>query len=420
MRKFLQTLLFFIAVLSSMTISMAEENSFLDIDKHWAKQEIEMMIKDGAIGGYDDNSFKPDKEVTLAEFIKMLLIETNAKLVMQGNRWPDWYINTAKSKNYISDNILVDTNKLLSRKEACAILSKYIGLEDVKKGKNIFSDLSSDSKDTILKLVNLGIVSGYEDGSFRENEFVTRAQACKMILASYDARVNLLKNRKATLNHKNTNIGEVVSGDFITQNRYEISDKRIYIIDNKKSFVNKTTLNQEYVDDSKIIKLINALVDDDSYTEVLFVPNKDIINTLNVSYGNRESYVHTGDYNINIALYENAKFDVAKATDTITFSNHAFARVTLRKLWDRLHEYDTELSASNKNLYKLEEVFGSLTETKYKKEICKYIIEKIKLAKSLPENEFEAKILESKKFGKYTLDVMCTRDAWLEIYVSYN
>ena len=94
MRKFLQTLLFFIAVLSSMTISMAEENSFLDIDKHWAKQEIEMMIKDGAIGGYDDNSFKPDKEVTLAEFIKMLLIETNAKLVMQGNRWPDWYINT--------------------------------------------------------------------------------------------------------------------------------------------------------------------------------------------------------------------------------------------------------------------------------------------------------------------------------------
>ena len=46
------------------------------------------------------------------------------------------------------------------------------------------------------------------------------------------------------------------------------------------------------------------------------------------------------------------------------------------------------------------------------------LTEKLKQAKSVKDNEFEVKILESKSFGKYKLDVICTRGSVIEIYLS--
>ena len=176
-RIFVVSLLF--VMLSA--ICFAQEVIFNDLDNHWAKDVIYEMATNGTISGYEDGSFNPNKEISVAEFLKILIVEEDYKLNTTGNRWPNWYINTALDNGLIKINDFDDYSKTLLRKDAVLIISNYVGLDDVQKSKLKFSDLSKENKDNILKLVNLGIFNGYQDGTFKENDHVTRAKACKII-----------------------------------------------------------------------------------------------------------------------------------------------------------------------------------------------------------------------------------------------
>ena len=44
-----------------------------DINQHWAENKIRELVKAGAIGGYPDNSFKPNNTITRAEFATVLV-----------------------------------------------------------------------------------------------------------------------------------------------------------------------------------------------------------------------------------------------------------------------------------------------------------------------------------------------------------
>lgn len=43
-----------------------------DVDGHWAEEEINQWINKGWITGYSDGSFKPNSQVTRAEFITLI------------------------------------------------------------------------------------------------------------------------------------------------------------------------------------------------------------------------------------------------------------------------------------------------------------------------------------------------------------
>jgi len=63
-------------LLSQGTIFSAfvDENAaaFRDVMGHWASDEIEACVRRGVISGYGDNTFKPDNNITRAEFITMV------------------------------------------------------------------------------------------------------------------------------------------------------------------------------------------------------------------------------------------------------------------------------------------------------------------------------------------------------------
>ena len=415
-KKIIACLSFFVF---SFSICFASELKFEDVQNHWAKEYIYAMVDDDCISGYEDGCFYPDKEVSIAEFLKMLLTESDIKLVKIGNKWPDWYMVTALSKGYINQNDIENPNNILTRNKACEILGSYIDLTDVSKGKDSFSDLKSiKENETILKLVKLGVINGYKDGTFKPDEKVTRAQACKLIINSYKAKEQQIINRKYEPNAQNTNIGEYKSG-YVMKHRYEIQNKRVLIKDeNRYGNTNGITMNQEYIDDQKVINLINVLVDDDSYTEVIFVPDKYIINALNVCYGKKEEFVNNGIYYFQIRFYENSFYDVAKATDSERFSHNAFARIELNKMWDKTSEFNSEFKSSEKSLAKLEKTIEVITEKKFKSDIISYVKEKIIEASNLPDDEFKAKIQESKSFGKYQIDVLCLKGTKIDLYIS--
>ena len=414
MKKAILLFVFYITILS---FSFASDY-FIDIDGHWAKTEINTLVRDGAVFGFQDNTFRPDMSIRVDEFLKILITENKFKIYRQGKTWSETYYYAALDHSLIKENDFNDIERPILRFEAASILANYIDLKGVQKEKDTFKDLSKEHKDTILKIVKLGIMNGYQDGFFKENNEVTRAQACKIILNAINSKKELSKTRKFVPNHKNTNIGEAESGDIVRDIRYKIEKNRIYIFDSGRySNSEWTTLNQEYIKDDKVIKLINTLVDDLSYTEVMYVPDKYTIDSLNVCYGQREGYVNNGTYSFSFRFYENSYYNAAKSNGIENFTDKACILIQIDRMWDTLSEFDKVNSMSDYRKYKLEEAIGSVLDKSVKKEFIKYIEEKILESKILENDEFEPKIVEVKKIGKYTINTLCIRDSKLYIYI---
>ena len=108
----------------------ANATQFPDVPGHYAENHINKLISYDVIAGYEDGTFKPDKPVTRAEFSTMVV-------------------------------------KALEK--ACGYTLKSVAA---------FSDISGHwAEDIIKKLVACGIVNGFEDGTFRPDQAITRGQA---------------------------------------------------------------------------------------------------------------------------------------------------------------------------------------------------------------------------------------------------
>lgn len=404
--------------------------SLNDISTHWANKEITTLLKDNIVQGYADGSFKPNKNVSVSEFLKMIVEMADYKLITKGNQWPDWYIETAIENSLIKKEDFADYSKPITRIEASKIIANYIKLDDVTKNNNTFKDLENETKETreiVLKLAKLGVINGYTDNTFKGNNLVTRAEACKIILNSYKAKQELMKTREGKLISQLTNIKdsnastpnayEIKNNNNSIPNTYEIKENRLYMYDTGKyANLNSQTLNQEYINDKLIIKALKKLVAEDSYTELKFVPDKYIINSLNLCYRNKFSDIDNGAFIFEIKFYENAYYDVSISKDNSKFMQDAIIKIRTGQMWQKNSELETASSCNEKNLYKLKEVIGAILGDNVKEEFINYIIEK-RIEAGKIENSENPKIAEIKKIGKYTINTFCMNDKDIEIYI---
>ena len=237
-------------------IALAKEFSDMPAS-HWAFQYVDKLSNEGVINGYEDGSFRPSKEVTRAEFIKLITC-----VVSSGDEWKNPFYELRKPasnkwyKEYVefaelagllprhySDLELTSSMLRFEMTEVIYQACKYKGLiveepnanvppdfdETIVKtalelkyvsGDNLTSDkvkemLSDDEKKlnevmgkTIEKMAKfgeyeikfddskdldrtmilhinevsgLGLIKGYEDGSFRPFNSLTRAEVATMI-----------------------------------------------------------------------------------------------------------------------------------------------------------------------------------------------------------------------------------------------
>ena len=55
-------------------VTIAQAAELRDIENSWAKGAIEELVAQDIISGYPDGTFKPDRQVTRAEFAKILTL----------------------------------------------------------------------------------------------------------------------------------------------------------------------------------------------------------------------------------------------------------------------------------------------------------------------------------------------------------
>lgn len=147
--------------------------------------------------GYEENGvwrFKPDNTITRAEVATILSsldreFDENKEYL---NIFPDvsvgaWYknyINFAVSKKYISgyEDGTCRPENMITRAEFVAIVARYINVS-LTDGEDRFNDIAEVywCRQQINALADMDIVSGYDNGEFLPENIITRAEAAAII-----------------------------------------------------------------------------------------------------------------------------------------------------------------------------------------------------------------------------------------------
>jgi hypothetical protein len=176
----------------------------------WYYDDVKELSARGIVKGYEDKSFKPNNQITRAEFLIMVLrasgndnFDNNSGFLdeyPQSNfkdvKTSDWFHKAVEEgtsngliKGY-SDNSF-HPNSPITRAEATALLNKMIKFkygEDISLPVRAFSDPFSDVKpsdwyyEDVQRIYGYSIIDGDSNGtSFSPNRYLNRAEASKII-----------------------------------------------------------------------------------------------------------------------------------------------------------------------------------------------------------------------------------------------
>lgn len=172
-------------------ISIDKQGTLTDIEGHWAKNQILDFVSKGYVAGYEDNTFRPENSITRAEFVRVLnqvfkFEEKEAENFTDVNN-SDWYYNDVcigAKAGYIKgyEDGTFRPNSPITREEASKILATVLNLKgDGKLGFTDSNKISDWAKDAVDALSDNGMISGYEDNTFRPNNNITRAESVSLL-----------------------------------------------------------------------------------------------------------------------------------------------------------------------------------------------------------------------------------------------
>ncbi|WP_158289542.1 S-layer homology domain-containing protein [Paenibacillus flagellatus] len=112
------------------------DKSFADIASHWAKSDIELLASKLIVEGATSSEFQPDRNLTRAEFV--------------------------------------------------ALAVRAFGLVEIK-GVTYFNDVETGDwhSGIVAAAAKAGLIDGYEDGTFRPNDSITREELAAIVVRAY-------------------------------------------------------------------------------------------------------------------------------------------------------------------------------------------------------------------------------------------
>jgi len=184
--------IWFLGLISMFYIGIYTSYGYSDVPKeHWAYDVITSLSKESLLAGYPDFTFKPDYNMTRAEFITILIkvIEPNTDVSNVLGYWAEKSISIAKEKNILKteEYSVWNPDENITRLEIFKMLVRALGIFEYKKISsdfNVFTDInqySQEEKYILDILYRFDIVSGYPDGSCRLENLSTRAEVCAVI-----------------------------------------------------------------------------------------------------------------------------------------------------------------------------------------------------------------------------------------------
>lgn len=215
MKKILAVVLS-VAALASTTSALA--STYSDVPENaWYTGYVNKISELKGFAGYEDNTFRPDNQITQEEFVKTVVAltvgeqpeatgENTEPKRSWKNCWDSWaqpYLNKAMEMGLITEedtdfryNGLPCTRGNMAKIATRAF--EYLKEEDIADTSTYaaklkdYSDIPDKFKSYVLQAYGKGIISGYEDGTFRSDGILTRAEASSVLVRLIDKseRVN--------------------------------------------------------------------------------------------------------------------------------------------------------------------------------------------------------------------------------------
>jgi len=188
-------LIFFLCVQSLVCYSQIHDTTnYSDISNHWAKEEILKLMDLGHIRGIPTSNgimIQPDRNITRAEFVAVIveildLKEINGEVkVFSDVKRDNWYgklIDIASSNDIINGYLdgTFRPDNYITRAEITQLIFKLCKFNtQYEIGESLFSDVKVDNwfYSQVMMCKKNNIIRGYPDNTFRPLSFATRAEA---------------------------------------------------------------------------------------------------------------------------------------------------------------------------------------------------------------------------------------------------
>lgn len=163
-----------------------------DYENHWASTTIEKWKDRGIIIGYEDGSFKPQKNITRAEFAQIMVRifgytnVDNSKVYSDVNQ-KDWFyeaVNCISSLEimYGYNENMFRPNDIITREEATYAMANAYKVEgQTEKSFEDEDEISKWAMDSVKSMLSNKYVNGTPGGYFNPQDGITRAELIQII-----------------------------------------------------------------------------------------------------------------------------------------------------------------------------------------------------------------------------------------------
>ncbi|MEF3313803.1 S-layer homology domain-containing protein [Paenibacillus sp. GYB004] len=169
--------------------------AYEDVEHHWAAPDIRKWMSNGYADGYPDGTFQPDRTVSRAEMASFLFRIFESRMPVSGSPSPTfsdwqphaWYaeaMQAVAAAGYMNgyEDGSIRPDRPVTRQEAAVLLVRLTQRDEDAHAAGRFHDpIPEWSKGAVGASAAAGWMHGYEDGSFRGEQLLTRAEAVTLL-----------------------------------------------------------------------------------------------------------------------------------------------------------------------------------------------------------------------------------------------
>ncbi len=200
--RFFSLFMLVVLLVTAFSMQVSARVVFSDLDPtHWCYNKIIDFEKKGYVCGYQDGTFRADRTITRAEYVKIVNnffgykpnTENVAKFSdVSSDDWFAPYVNEAVARGYITgfEDGTFKPQDPIRRQEATVILARILGIDKEVYPADHVDGLAqySDSEDVqewarvaIHSYSVYNFINGYTDGTLKILQNVTRAETVELL-----------------------------------------------------------------------------------------------------------------------------------------------------------------------------------------------------------------------------------------------
>ena len=183
----------------SMLLVPVQAASFKDVPENaWYKAAVDYVSEKGWMAGVGDMTFAPSQDVTRAMFVTVLAAYAEADTDNDVPAFSDtgagkWYTGAAAWASEmevvkgIGDGRFAP-NRAITRQDLCTMLYKYLKAAKIQLKADSdrtyadYNSVAAYAKEAVGFCAASGLVTGFEDSSFRPRSTATRAQVAQILM----------------------------------------------------------------------------------------------------------------------------------------------------------------------------------------------------------------------------------------------